>query len=196
MKMFHKKYFSILLVLMILASVLGGCATNTNSVDATEEPATAEPVEEVAEPAEEAEEAVEPTEEVISVEYPMEVEELGSGDVMWTETQTADGWTMVTNEGGTTLGYTEGAGLELIQVDGYAFKDLNKNGGLDQFEDWRLDAGARAASVAEELSTEQMMGLRMNPMLNGTASADAIDDTTKSLLDLEYRDLRAPQRLK
>ena len=193
MKKFPKKYFSIMLVLLILVSMLSGCANAGNTEATVETSAAAEPVEEAAESTEEAEEAVEPAEEAISSEYPMDVEELGSGDVKWTETQTTEGWAMVTNEDGTTLGYTKGSGLELIQVDGYAFKDLNKNGKLDKFEDWRVDAGVRAASAAEELSTEQMMGLRMNPMLNGTASADAIDDTTKSLLDLEYRDLRAPR---
>ncbi len=54
-------------------------------------------------------------------------EELGSGEVKWKEEKTADGWMKVTNEGGATLGYHPSSGLKLIQVDGYAFKDLDKN---------------------------------------------------------------------
>ena len=30
------------------------------------------------------------------------------------------------------------AGLDILEQDGYKFKDLNKNGELDPYEDWRL----------------------------------------------------------
>ena len=39
----------------------------------------------------------------------------------------------VKNEGGRTLGYNEDSGLQLLEVDGYAFKDLNRNGKLDVY---------------------------------------------------------------
>ena len=32
----------------------------------------------------------------------------------------------------------------IIEVDGYQFIDLNGSGGLDAYEDWRLDAETRA----------------------------------------------------
>lgn len=80
-----------------------------------------------------------------------QVEALGSGDVKWTETETPDGWTKVTNEGGDTLGYSKESGIELIQVDGYAFKDMNRNGLLDVYEDWRLDSATRAEDLANQM---------------------------------------------
>ena len=34
--------------------------------------------------------------------------------------------------------------MKILTIDGYAFKDLNKNGKLDPYEDWRLGDKARA----------------------------------------------------
>ena len=58
----------------------------------------------------------------------------------WHETD-ADGFKLVTQKGGATLGYTA---APLLTVDKYAFKDLNRNGALDPYEDWRLPAEVRA----------------------------------------------------
>ena len=35
----------------------------------------------------------------------------------------------------------------IIEADGYQFIDLNGNGTLDAYEDWRLDADTRAADL-------------------------------------------------
>jgi beta-glucosidase len=59
--------------------------------------------------------------------YPREPDALRTGKVMWVEVLTPDGWAIVTNEDRVTLGYSNNSGLKLIQVDGYAFKDLNRN---------------------------------------------------------------------
>jgi beta-glucosidase len=127
-----------------------------------------------------------------SGDYPRKPERLGSGKVLWTEMQTPDGWTMVTNENGATLGYSKSSGLKLIQDDGYAFKDLNRNNMLDQFEDWRVESDARAAAMVSEIPVEQMMGMKMNPFGLGSVNAEALDDAIKNALDFGYRQLRAP----
>jgi beta-glucosidase len=44
--------------------------------------------------------------------------------------------------------------VELITQDGYQFKDLNKNGTLDPYEDWRLSAEARAADLLSQMTSE------------------------------------------
>ncbi len=88
-----------------------------------------------------------------------EPEELGSGSPKWSEKKTADGWMKVTNEGGKTLGYWPSSGLSLIQVDGFAFKDLNRDGLLQPYEDWRLDNETRAQDLASRLSKEEMTPL-------------------------------------
>lgn len=84
------------------------------------------------------------------------LEELGSGDVKWKEEDTGDGWVKVTNEGGDTLGYSKNTGVQLLQSDGYAFKDLNRNGALDPYEDWRLDDETRARDLANQMSGEEI----------------------------------------
>jgi len=125
-------------------------------------------------------------------DYPRETDRLGSGKVLWAESLTPNGWTMVTNEGGATLGYSKSSGLQLIQSDKYAFKDLNRNNLLDQFEDWRVDFKTRAASIVKEIPTDQMMGMKMNPFGIGSVNADALDDDIRSRLGIGYRQLRAP----
>ena len=126
-------------------------------------------------------------------DYPREPDPPGSGKVKWAELQTPDGWTMVTNEGGTTLGYSKSSGLKLIQIDGYAFKDLNRNNLLDKFEDWRVDHETRAKAIVEEIPIEQMMGMKMNPFGSWRVNPDTLDTIMKNSLDLGYRQLRAPR---
>ncbi len=125
--------------------------------------------------------------------YPIEPDTFGSGNVKWQESLTPDGWTMVTNEEGTTLGYSKSSGLQLIQVDGFAFKDLNRNNLLDQFEDWRVDFETRASTMVDEIPVEQMMGMKMNPFGSWTVNPDTLDTIMKTSLDLGYRQLRAPR---
>ena len=89
----------------------------------------------------------------------IEPEELGSGEVKWASEETPDGWIKVTNEGGTTLGYDPESGVMLLQVDGFAFKDLDKDGKLDGYEDWRNDADTRAKDLASQMSGYEMAPL-------------------------------------
>ncbi len=70
-------------------------------------------------------------------------------------------FTLVKNEGGETLGYNGNSGIKLLTVDGFAFKDLNRNGTLDTYEDWRLSADKRAQDLATKLSVEQIAGLML-----------------------------------
>ena len=67
----------------------------------------------------------------------------------------------VTNKGGQTLGYSTTSGIKIITVGGFAFKDLDKNGKLDKYEDWRLPADARAKNLASKMSVEQVAGLML-----------------------------------
>ena len=60
---------------------------------------------------------------------------------------TEDGWVLIENEGGESLGLSPNSGVGLIEDDGFAFKDLNKNGELDTYEDWRLTAEERAENL-------------------------------------------------
>ena len=78
----------------------------------------------------------------------------------WTEKSNGT-ISLVTNKGGQTLGYSTLSGIKIISVDGFAFKDLNKNGKLDKYEDWRLPADVRAKDLASKMSVEQIAGLML-----------------------------------
>ena len=49
-----------------------------------------------------------------------------AGGEKWSQEETKDGWIKVSNEGGTTLGYSKDSGVAIIEQDGYAFKDLDR----------------------------------------------------------------------
>lgn len=68
---------------------------------------------------------------------------------------------VVTQKNGKTLGYSKKSGVKLLQVDGLLFKDLNKNGVLDKYEDWRLSYRTRAMDLASRLSIEEIAGLML-----------------------------------
>jgi len=78
----------------------------------------------------------------------------------WTE-ESKGSYNLVTQEGGQTLGYSPESGVQLLTVDGFAFKDLNRNGSLDAYEDWRLDPKIRATDLAKQLSIEEIAGLML-----------------------------------
>lgn len=78
----------------------------------------------------------------------------------WRETSKGS-YLVVTNPGGQTLGYSPASGLKILTVAGLAFKDLNKNGQLEPYEDWRLSCDDRAKDLATRLSIEEIAGLML-----------------------------------
>jgi beta-glucosidase len=67
----------------------------------------------------------------------------------------------VSNKGGPTLGYSPESGVQILEQDGLFFKDLNRNGKLDKYEDWRLTPQERAEDLASQMSIEQIAGLML-----------------------------------
>jgi beta-glucosidase len=57
----------------------------------------------------------------------------------------------------------------LLTVDGLQFKDMNHNGKLDPYEDWRLSPEARTADLVARMRIEDLAGL----MVHGTLPAAA-----------------------
>lgn len=78
----------------------------------------------------------------------------------WIETPKGS-YNLVQNKEGQTLGYSPKSGIKIIQVDGLAFKDLNKNGILDTYEDWRKPVAERAKDLATKMTVEQIAGLML-----------------------------------
>lgn len=52
--------------------------------------------------------------------------------------------------------------LSLIKVDGLTFKDMNRDGELTPYEDWRLPPSARADDLLNRLSLAEKAGLMMH----------------------------------
>lgn len=105
--------------------------------------------------------------------YPIEPDKDGV-KAKYASEETRDGWTKVTNEdGGPVLGTMDTT--KIIQVDGYAFKDLNGDGKLDLYEDWRQPVDERAKALAEMMSADDLF-----PLLwaGGTQSSTTTTDTS------------------
>ncbi|HEY8930447.1 MAG TPA: glycoside hydrolase family 3 N-terminal domain-containing protein, partial [Mucilaginibacter sp.] len=68
---------------------------------------------------------------------------------------------LVKNTNGPTLGYSSASGVKILTVDGFSFKDLNKNGKLDKYEDWRLPVDERAKDLASQMTVDQIAGLML-----------------------------------
>ena len=71
------------------------------------------------------------------------------------------GYCLIHNEGGATLGYSPNSGIAILEEDGFAFKDLNRNGKLDPYEDWRLPVEERIRDLAGRMTIEQIAGLML-----------------------------------
>lgn len=68
---------------------------------------------------------------------------------------------LVRQPGGVTLGYSPKSGVKLLKVKGLYFKDLNRNGKLDKYEDWRLPWETRVNDLVAQLSDEEIAGLML-----------------------------------
>jgi beta-glucosidase len=78
----------------------------------------------------------------------------------WSETPKGS-FHLIENKGGQTLGYSPKSGVKILTVDGLAFKDLNKNGKLDSYEDWRKPVVERAKDLASKMTVDQIAGLML-----------------------------------
>ncbi|AQY51936.1 beta-glucosidase [Listeria weihenstephanensis] len=108
-----------------------------------------------------------------------------------------DGYVLVENQSGATLGYSLDSSVGLIEEDGYAFKDLNHTGKLDKYKDWRLPQEERIADLVARMSVEDIAGLMLysahqslattglfGTMFAGTYDGKKLADSNKSILDL------------
>ena len=67
------------------------------------------------------------------------------------------------NENGPTIGVTT---CGVIVKDGLYFKDMDNDGVLSAYEDWRLDDETRAADMVKHLPLKQQAGLVLNTLWN------------------------------
>jgi len=61
-------------------------------------------------------------------------------------------------------------GVPTIERDGLRFKDLNRSGALDPYEDWRLTPGARARDLVGRMTLAEKAGTMMHGTARGTGA--------------------------
>jgi beta-glucosidase len=103
-----------------------------------------------------------------------------------------EGYCIYVHEGGPTLGVGPDMEQHVLFAEGCAFKDLNRNGVLDPYEDWRLPIEERVADLAGRMSLEEIAGLmlysshqaiaKVNPLAQYTGQDAA--DTRQEIWDL------------
>ncbi len=80
---------------------------------------------------------------------------------------------LVYQQNGPTLGYSPGSGVSILTIDGRQFKDLNRNGTLEPYEDWRLSVDERAKDLASRMSIEQIGGLMLYSLHQAIPAAES-----------------------
>ncbi|MCM3742243.1 glycoside hydrolase family 3 C-terminal domain-containing protein [Oceanobacillus luteolus] len=73
---------------------------------------------------------------------------------------------------------------KLIEVDGYTFKDLNGNGKLDPYEDWRLSPEERARNLVSLMNIDEKIGMMLiNSRRMGLYQEDKSKTSHDGILD-------------
>ncbi len=73
----------------------------------------------------------------------------------------SEGLSFVSQEDGPTLGCSLNSGVDILQKEGRMFKDLNRNGIVDAYEDWRLSSELRAKDLASRMTDKEIAGLML-----------------------------------
>ena len=100
------------------------------------------------------------------------------------QAEEADGYRIITQKNGPTLGL---ATAPVLEKNGYAFKDLNRNGKLDVYEDWRKPAPQRARDLAAQLSIEEIAGLMLYSAHQAIPAPEITDAQQKFLQEDNLR---------
>ncbi len=67
---------------------------------------------------------------------------------------------------------------EIIVHEGLTFKDLNDNGTVDPYEDWRLPVKDRVANLVGQMNIEEKAGLMLIQTLNSGCEGSVVDPAT------------------
>jgi beta-glucosidase len=86
---------------------------------------------------------------------------LVSAQTKFSETSISDNIKTIKVNNQITLGYSTESGVKIIYKDGLPFKDLNRNGQLDVYEDWRVNVVDRAKDLASKMTVDQIAGLML-----------------------------------
>lgn len=76
--------------------------------------------------------------------------------------------------------------VQIIEKDGYQFKDLNKNGELDAYEDWRQPMQDRINDLVSQMTLEEKIGLMFHPNIAVPADGKVVYDAQAALSQEAY----------
>lgn len=62
--------------------------------------------------------------------------------------------------------------IPVLEIDGLRFRDLDRDGALTPYEDWRLDAASRARDLVARMTLEEKAGAMLHGSLAGTERYD------------------------
>jgi len=86
--------------------------------------------------------------------------------------------------------------VEIITEGKYQFKDLNKNGKLDKYEDWRLPKEERIADLVSQMTLEEKAGLMFHPNIavkeDGVIKYDLTEEEREALRKAEEERYTGP----
>jgi beta-glucosidase len=68
-----------------------------------------------------------------------------------------------------------------LEVDGFRFRDLNKNGRLDVYEDSRRPVEERVEDLLGRMTLEEKVGMLFQPMIACTADGDLVEKKPESV---------------
>ena len=63
----------------------------------------------------------------------------------------------------------------LLKAGSLSFRDLNRNGALDPYEDWRLPVGTRVADLLSRMTLEEKAGLMQIASFNANSLNDYVN---------------------
>lgn len=86
------------------------------------------------------------------------------------------------DDGGPVLSYGWDSGVRIIVADCHGFRDMNGNGLLDPFEDWRLEPAVRAADLRSR--TESLFEILSNGDLEAMFRSGAAENPYHAVNDL------------
>ncbi len=83
-----------------------------------------------------------------------------------------------------------------IEKKGLKFRDLNKNGELDKYEDWRLSDDERIADLLSKMTLEEKVGLMFHPNIavpaDGVVKYDLTDEEKAALANAANENYAGP----
>lgn len=77
--------------------------------------------------------------------------------------------------------------VQIIEVKGLQYKDLNKNGELDAYEDWRLPIEERIDNLIGQMTLEEKVGLMFHPNIAVPADGKVVYDSKAALSQEAYK---------